>query len=262
MRLSAKAKARMDEVVEQFKSGNLGPVVEIAKIKLPEDAPAAKWSFSNRTLAYIQTGSLDCRGYRQWQKVGRHVKKGARAAFIFIPRLITVEEDGKEQRILTGFIARSVFAYEDTEGEEGSFHYEPRELPPLSDLAQQFGIKLAWVPLGPEALGSCTVDGDEIRVGSPDPAVFFHELAHAVDAKLNGKLKGGQHTDQETVAELTATVLAAMYGYGDRTGNCWQYISQYAKDPLLAILKALKDVEMILDYICQEAMVKSVLKAA
>ena len=37
-----------------------------------------------------------------------------------------------------------------------------------------------------------------------------------------------------------------LYGLGDRTGNCWQYIQVYAPDPLQAIVKALSTAEKVL----------------
>ena len=40
-----------------------------------------------------------------------------------------------------------------------------------------------------------------------------------------------------------------LYGLGDRTGNCWDYIQSYASDPLVAITKALADIEQVLAFI-------------
>ena len=89
------------------------------------------------------------------------------------------------------------------------------------------------------------MDGSEITLGTHDPEVFFHELAHAAHARIDG-LRPGQHTDQETIAEFTAAVLMALYGLGDRTGNAWRYIQSYSKDPLTAIQRALSTVEKVL----------------
>ena len=66
MKLSDKAQEALDLVVEQFKSGDLSPIVELARIqRLGEPIPSEQWTLSNRVLALIQTGSMDCRGYRQ-----------------------------------------------------------------------------------------------------------------------------------------------------------------------------------------------------
>ena len=77
MKLSPKAQAALDRVVNKFKQGDLSPITEVVRLRLGSEAPASRWTFSNQVLAYAQTGELDCRGYRQWQQVGRQVKKGA-----------------------------------------------------------------------------------------------------------------------------------------------------------------------------------------
>ena len=96
MKLSDKAQAALDRVVQQFQSGDLSPIVQVVRLQLPADCPASHWSLGNRVLAYAQSGSLDCRGYRQWQAAGRQVQKGSRAAFILAPHLVTTP--GRRER--------------------------------------------------------------------------------------------------------------------------------------------------------------------
>jgi hypothetical protein len=255
MKLSAKAQAALDKVVSKFKTGDLSPIVQIARIHRDpaDDCPMAHWSFNNIVMAYVQTGSLDCRGYKQWQKVNRHVVKGSSAAYILAPQTVQKKQNGKpvledgKPVTFTYFRTIPVFADDDTEGEPlPTFDYTPDALPPLADIAEQMGIDVQWAPLPPDRLGSATVDGKSIKVGTHDTKTFFHEMAHAIHAKID-TLKGGQDTHRETVAEFTATVLMWMYGYGDRTGNCWQYIKNYSKDPIRAISKALGTVEQVLE---------------
>ena len=104
-KLSDKAQTSLDQVIERFKQGDLAPVVDVLqmRLRLPADAPARTWTFSNQVLAYAQTGCLDCRGYKQWQEVGRQVQKGTHGAFILGPRLTTVEDDktGAKKQVLT-----------------------------------------------------------------------------------------------------------------------------------------------------------------
>jgi hypothetical protein len=50
-------------------------------------------------------------------------------------------------------------------------------------------------------------------------------------------------------------VLSDFYGYGDNSGNAWKYISHYAKDPLVAITKALGTVEKVLAVLLKEEQV-------
>ena len=247
MKLSKKAQEALNKMVEQFKNGDLSPVIKIAKTRIAADAPMSKWSFTNRVMAYAQSGSLDCRGYNQWKEAGRQVSKGQSGSFILAPTMIKKEEDGEEKRICIGFRAIPVFGYHQTEGDQDSeVVYEPQELPLLADVAERLGVEVRWHPTDERKLGSCQVDGKQIDIGTQDTGVFFHELAHAVHAKVDGKLSGGQHLDQETVAEFTSCVLMNLYGLGDRSGNAWKYISLYGKDPVAAVAKALSTVEKIL----------------
>ncbi|MBN1660248.1 MAG: hypothetical protein JXA93_17755 [Anaerolineae bacterium] len=261
MKLSVKAQAALDQVVEQFKSGDLSPVVKIARIQRQGDGiPSDKWSLGNKVLIYIQTGTLDCRGFRQWQEAGRKVSKGARAAFILAPIMVPIKDadTGEARPVLKGFRSVAVFADHQTEGDPlPEVDYTPVELPPLADVARSLGVELTYQPLPSDRLGACDVTGRRIKLGSHDPGVFFHELAHAAHARIEGKLRGGQDPRQETVAEFTAAVLMHLYGLGDRAGNCWQYVKQYAADPLQAILTALGTVEKVLDLLLDETHTQS-----
>lgn len=257
MKLSAKAQKAMDKVVSKFESGDLSPIVQVARIKRDPDAPSAKWTFSNQVMAYAQSDSIDCRGYRQWQEAGRQVRKGEMASFILGP--LTVKDDkasDPKARKLVGFRTIAVFGYHQTDPIDDSaaalLSYAPADPPPLMDVAQRFGIDCIYHPIV-GALGSCTTDGERIKLGTGDARTFFHELSHAVHARLNGDdLEGGQDAEQETVAEFTASVLMNLYGLGDRTGNSWNYIKHYNDDPLRAVMKALGTVEKVLSAIEQE----------
>lgn len=249
MKLSAKAQTALDRVIEQFKAGDLSPIVDVVRIERDPSAPSTAWTFRNQVLAYAQTRTLDCRGYRQWQEVDRQVVKGALAAFIFAPRMITKEDEdtGKKESRLIGFRPIAVFPYQDTEGDgPGAMTYEPRELPPLAEVAESLGISIKWAPmLG--ALGSYTKGRERITLGADQAPIFFHELAHAAHAQIE-ELKPGQDAQQETVAEFTAAVLSELYGY-EHSGNAWQYIESYNEDPLKAIYAALGTVERVLTLI-------------
>src|SRR5690606_25201575 len=87
MQLKKKAQESLERVIERFKSGDLSPIVKVARTKLSVSAPSNSWSLCNRVLAFAQTDELDCRGYGQWQSVGRFIKKGERAAYIFRPHV-------------------------------------------------------------------------------------------------------------------------------------------------------------------------------
>src|SRR5688500_11747837 len=111
--LSPKAQGALERVIVRFQAGDLSPMVAVERLSLDPQAPAAQWSFGNRVLAYSQTGSVDCRGYRQWQAAGRQVRKGACAAYILRPKTIRRERDEEEPvTIVVGFAGVAVFPLE------------------------------------------------------------------------------------------------------------------------------------------------------
>lgn len=250
VKLSKKAKAAVDRMIQKFQSGDLSPIIKIATFNLPKDAPARSWTFSNKVLAFAQTGSIDCRGYRQWQAVDRQVAKGSVAGYIFSPRMKKiVDKNGDEEQHLIGFNQIPVFGANDTEGDGPVAEYAPKQLPPLTNIAHAFNILVEYTPMI-DRRGDCSMNGQNIRLGADSPKTWFHELSHALHAKLDGGLNGGQdkkfYADQETVAEFTACVLMDIYGYGDYSGNAWDYIGGYHSDPLKAIMKASVKVGEIL----------------
>lgn len=250
MKLSAKAQASINKVIVQFKTGDLSPISKVARIRLDVSAPARNWSLSNKIIAFMQAEELDCRGFVQWQKLGRLVKKGSKAVYIFRPLTITKKnEDEEKETVCIGFSTVPVFPASSTQGETPLPGYSPIELPPLADIAQKLGIYVNYVPVTPDKLGDCKIDGSSIRLGSHDTRVFFHELTHAIHSRIEGGLKGGQQVEQETIAEFTTAVLMDLYGLGDHSGNAWKYISHYAEEPILAITKALGTVEKVLQVI-------------
>jgi CTP:molybdopterin cytidylyltransferase MocA len=186
------------------------------------------------------------------------VKAGSKAFHILAPRTrkFTEEsEDGEETErvVMTGFAPCAVFRYEDTEGDAlpAPADYTPDELPPLYGVAEAFGIDVQYHAASdrPGWLGRYQRRGasERIHLVTEDEATYLHELAHAAHARVltgkGAKLQGGQDAKQEAVAELSATVLAGLYGT-DYSGNCWQYVKSYAKncDVLRLMVSVITDV--------------------
>jgi len=249
--LSAKAQESLNRMIERFQAGETGSIVDVIKdrLSLPADAPYLRWSWGNQCLAFFQSGHLDCRGFRQWEQVGRHVSKGKHSdAFIF--RVLTrrdVDDDGTEHFIPYAVTSISVFSYAQTEGDalEG---YEPREVPPLMDVAQAWNLNVQWEPtVG--CFGYYSELQGKIVVGTQDWKTWFHELCHAADARVHGDLRQQSKVVVEATAEMGATVLAELYGMGDRTGNLLEYVQMFSDDPLTAITECANRVGAVLDEI-------------
>lgn len=253
---SEKAQASLKKVIAQFQSGDLSPVTDIVKIRRHADdtVPAHDWSLANQVLAFIQAGGeLDCRGFRQWQLVERKVRKGARAVYILGPVTRKVEDESSDEprTIVLGFRSIPVFPLHATEGKPlPQFDYAPATLPPLYEVAERLGVSVSYGPIESAVGGWYAPGSKHIHLGAHNVSLFFHELAHAAHDTVES-LQGGQDAEQETVAELTAAVLADLYGY-DHTGDAWRYIQHYATEPLTAIYKALSAVDRVLAVILDD----------
>ena len=260
-----KVQAAAAKLLQMFHSGQFP---EIAKrsilMKSYGNSPCNKWSIGN-IITILMAGTSDARGFRQWEQVGRKVKKGAKALHILGPctysKTVTDPDTGEEKKetYIKGFRPIPVFAFESTEGSElEAASFIPPELPPLMEVAARYGIKVTYDAFGGSALGSCRTDGSEITLHAHDADVWFHELAHAVDACLSGgKLKGGQNDDQEIVAEMTSGILCQLYGIEGYECQAWKYIKRYsdgsAEKAVQQIFSLMGRVEAIVMDILQTA---------
>lgn len=264
--MNDKVKQIIDKLLSSFQSGNVAEALSIAV--LPSlNVPCSKWSLLNRILVFLADSS-DARGYRQWQEVERHVKKGATAIYILSPRhKKTKDEETEEEKLtLTGFAPVAVFRYEDTEGKPLVVpELKPRELPPLFEVAERWNISVSWRSFSDRLYGFYSPGKKEIVLATHDENVFFHELAHAAHERVKGSLKPGQEWAQEVVAELTAAVLAHLCGRKTNDGASYRYIRYYAekagKDAHKACLSVITDVGKCLDMILQAKEEKILLTA-
>jgi hypothetical protein len=252
--MNYKVKAVLEGILERFKSGDIPKAIAYMTFPIVV-IPSSKWSFMNRLIMYIGN-TTDARGIRQWNQVGRKVKKGAKAIYILIPRLIkttSLNNSEAERVILRGFLTKPVFRVEDTEGEPLDYG-EEITLPdlPLMEKAKDWGISVSATPWYKEAYGAYLATSKQIVLATPEEIVFFHELSHAAYERAVEKLRPGQCWDQEIVAELCAQVLCHLVGKNpqDHLGTSYQYIDSYARaeglSPLSACLKVLDNVHKVL----------------
>jgi antirestriction protein ArdC len=256
--MNEKVRQALQSIVKSFENGDIPEVIAYSTFPIP-NIPAAKWSLLNRMLMLI-AGTSDARGFRQWQEVGRHVKKGAKAFAILAPRFIKKQPDDdneKEEKILlAGFLAVPVFRVEDTEGKP--LDYQQIELPklPLMEVAQRWGISVKAIPGNYLYTGCFSQERKEIALATKEETIFFHELAHAAHQRILGELQKGQDWRQEIVAELAAAVLCKIVGKSSQhLGNHYQYVERYAKEasltPWQGCMRVMSEVEKVLNLILE-----------
>jgi len=264
MRITAKAQEIAREIIGAFQRGTVPEALAAVFLLKRSDIPAARWSWSNRLILALR-GCFDARGFRQWKKVGRSVKKGAKAIYIVGPMTYPAREDDpkrgieKGDPIITGFKAIPVFPLDQTEGDPvADPHRELIDGLPLIDLARAWDISVEVID--GEVRGSLGMfRPGRIGLAVENLSTWAHELIHAAEHRLRDDLKPGQHADQEIVAELGGAVLLECLGYdhdSDR-GGAWSYIRRYAGDDERKALRL--SMELIdrtctaVDYILQEA---------
>jgi hypothetical protein len=238
---SDRIKEAMETLLKIFQEDNLEKAARA--VFRGGDIPADKWSFLNRLLMYLNN-TEDARGFRQWQQVGRYVKKGSRAFYILAPMLKKVmdEKTAEEKQILAGFKGIPVFRFEDTDGQPIIREAFKLNVPcEFNGIIQEIGIKVQPVRFCGSAYGSYNLIRKEIRLASPDIEIFLHELSHAVDDRLTG-LKPGQRKDQEVTAEFSAAVIAHLMGYRIPLGNVREYIEHYSFRELMGCLARIEKI--------------------
>lgn len=231
------ARSAIDSILDMVKNGSIPDAIAHHIVDVAPDAPCRTWSAVNRMILYTNR-TADARGYKQWAEVGRHVKKGAKAFHIFVPRFAPRPKDAQDEEEqaepkLVGFMLAPVFRYEDTEGQPLP-DYEPAPLPEFSEAATAWGIRIEYGPSTQGEYGYLTARGSEvIHLSSKDPDTLWHELGHAAHRRIlqrQGKdLVGGQQVEQEIVAEWVAATIGRMFGRpAGETGFAIRYMEQYA----------------------------------
>ena len=252
--MHSQVKRVLSHILDRFEAGDIPQAIAYSMYPRP-DVPSAKWSFMNRLLIHL-AGTTDARGYRQWQSVGRFIKKGSKAIYILVPRLVRRVDPFhpvEERVILAGFLARPVFRVEDTDGTPLAYQQEfPVPDLPLLDKAQEWGITVSTGRLMFGAYGAFSSKSKAILLATPEESVFFHELAHGSYERVIEPLRPGQQWDQEIIAELSAQALCHLVGKapGSNLGNSYAYIESYAKaagmTPIAACFRVLDSVERVL----------------
>ena len=281
--LKGNAQSTVDQIVEQFKSGNVPSAIArtvIARQGGDGSRPIDKWSFRNQLLAHLLANTADARTFKQWLAVGRVVRKGSKATHLLAPLLGSITEEDKNgdkvrRTFLRGLKSFPVFAIEQTDElpehkRDGDAYqaisYVPDELPPLHQVAEAWGVKVTYSPFNGKGYGWASVDGSAIGLHTEDVKTWLHELGHVAEARTRSDISGGQHWDQEVVAETVSAVLSSLLGIETNLGDSYKYISHYAQseglEPAQAVLKVLSRILDAVEAILTEAEALGQVKAA
>ena len=282
--MTDKVKQSINKILEMFRTENMPE--KVAYLCNPgQNIPFTKWSLNNKLIVFF-SGSMDARGFNQWKKVNRNVKKGAQALHILVPtkKQCSVCNECKKVHYknkqhpcfdkktfsccnkvqqwsntlngYTKFKGVPVFKVEDTDG--AALDYEKIEVPQhrFIELAKSWGL---------EVKSGCFIGycygyyrpKDKIVLASPDEEVFYHELAHAAHDRLGLLRKSKNNSGNEIIAEFASAVITYMNGNKtEKLRNSYEYLEHYAKQINKsvdkAVLKLLSEIEKVVNYILDE----------
>jgi len=246
MILKNRAEEAANDILRAFENPNDLPK-PLSKIFIhrKDRVPCRKWSWRNQLITAIR-GHSDARGFRQWETVGRRVKRGEQAFRILSPltRKVENEETGEDKFLTYGFKGTPVFGLDQTQGD-----VLPQKDPdvdnwlkslPLREVADNWGLSVeAYNGQGGRYLGKY-LHGEGIALGVENLSTWCHELVHAADDRMGNLKKFGKKWRKETVAELGGAVLLQLLGhqYEADLGGCWEYVNDYAQRAGIDVLKA------------------------
>ncbi len=209
-----------------------------------------RYSHGNVLLILAQRpDATQVAGYHTWRKVGRQVRKGAKAISIWCPviRQIPDPETGLPVPLCVGFNPCPVFAAEDL------VDIQTNPLPtlwrPLPDdmegLYRYLKRKVEEKLLPPGRQGSTAPDGTIALARGLDSRnrimVLLHELAHALE-HFRDERQDVPRDQRELEAESAAMVVCALLGIEHPTAR--DYILMYRGDAegLKASLSAIRRI--------------------
>jgi len=249
MQFYGKAESAASRILAAFQEGSIPEAIAPVFIRRKDDIPCRAWSWNNQLLVAL-FGHNDARGYRQWQSVGRFVKKGERGFPILVPLTKTIterdDETGEEAKrsFLYGFKHSIVFGLRQTDGADVSTGDEATDnwlqSLPLRDVAESWGLTVETYngrdgkPLG------WYRGGQGIALGVENLSTWAHELVHAADDRLGRLSRFEEKWGKETVAELGGAILLTCLGkpHDADLGGAWRYIESWAASGKVTALDA------------------------
>ena len=184
-----------------------------------------KYSWHNTLLVLSQRpDASQVAGFKAWQKLGRHVKKGEHGIMIFAPRPFTkeVERDNGDTEEQRGIYFRPVHVFDvaQTDGQDLPTVDVPTVdtaaddlLAKLSSVAHHRGIAVEFAKLSGGLFGTSkggSVEVDNTHATGQQAKTLAHELAH--EALHNTDRTGLTRTVAELEAESVAYVVCTHFG--------------------------------------------------
>ncbi len=206
-----------------------------------------RYSYNNVLLILAQRPEVTrVAGYRAWQRLGRQVRKGERAIYVFAPRpyLVQPENDNGDEETRAGLAFRSVPVWDVSQ--TGGDPLPSLDVPALTGDHGQ-AVYAALVAYAERAGLTVTnhdpdTEGDDthssyhgyysprrklIFVQRAAPAQMVKTLIHELGHVLDPELLATPRAEHETVAEATAFVVAAHVGI-DTGSYSFPYIAAWA----------------------------------
>jgi len=290
--IQKKPDAILQDVVKEIGSNKLiDDLIITNDIRCQYDKPSNYWSFHNQFLM-VRQGTTDARGKNQWlewkpkgssktQLIDRKLNPdviqkpvyiyGVRYVWMCLKCEVQMIDSKLETRcnnckqsrqnnpknfksVFDGFTVIPLIRVEDTIGKPLP-ETKPKKRPNLLDVAKKMGLTVRYSEMS-GLNGYYHTVNKEIVLATSDQTVFFHELAHAIDHKLNADFNKQSKAKCEAVAELTACVIARMYGI-ECIGQSQKYLKMYTKGKDAKwvsnlCMGVLNKVGAILDYIFNE----------
>lgn len=236
MAANEKIQAIAQDLLTAFQTGALPEALAQVFIRRSIDVPSKHWTWTNRVVGILR-GHVYAAGFRQWEVLGRHVKKGERCFHILAPKLKRDEgedNEGADRMVLVGYQPIAVFGYLQTDGEPlAGAEDEPAFIDtlPLVAVARAWGMSVGTYAIAdyPKALGYFT-PGLGIGLATENLAIWAHELVHAADHRLCTYT--GRGMASEVVAQLGASVLLECLGHPQESdpGGTYKYIEAYCNE--------------------------------
>lgn len=247
-----KRKNEMNNAIEQINLGVQSVFKTTFKDYLNFISSFHKYSVNNLILIYIQNSKATMvASYKDWEKKGRHVKRGEKGIYVIVPtpvKIETLDETGELlEKTIMRFKKGYVFDISQTEGED-----VPTLCKELSDstitntnklnlesifkvLENITGFDIEYGEMLGSESGYCSPIEKKIVLKKNTSTLqtfetLIHECSHALNIEKNLKNKSKEEkANEEIIAESVSYVVLKHFGYDTNT-HCFEYIASWSQD--------------------------------